>query len=267
MTNQDHYIIRGGDAGAARLQVLSQAILPFSMAVLERANIAPGKHVLDLGCGSGEVTISIANKIGPTGRVVGVEMDDGVLQHARESSAAEGVNVEWRQGRVEDLDEKDSFDIVYSRFLLSHLADPAEAIAKMHRALRPRGKLVIEDIDISAHVHWPKIPAFQKYQALYCETARCKGVNPLIGPSLPAFFLDAGFEDVQTAISMPVFREGPGKTIARLTLTNIAETAIAEGLANKEEIAAWIDELRQHEENPRSIQSIAQTFQVVGTRN
>lgn len=266
MPTNSTYIIRGGDAGAERLRVLSAAMRPGTLALLQRAGIAPGMSALDLGCGSGEVTIEIASLVGPTGRVVGVDMDEGVLGYGRSAAEERGLEIEWWHGRAEELDEANAFDVVYSRFLLSHLSDPMAALRRMVRALRPGGRIVVEDIDITAHVGWPPSRAFERYVELYAASATARGADPSIGPQLPAMCVDAGLANVDVAISMPVFRSGEGKSIARRTLANIADAAIESGLADREEIDGLLAALEVHEGDPRSIQSTAQVFQVVGTR-
>lgn len=268
MNDTSTYIIAGGDAGAERLRVLSAAMRRGTGALLDRIGIRPGMSVLDAGCGGGEVTLELARRVGPAGHVVGMEMDERVLEHARAASAKADASrwgaVEWRAGRVEDLAESAAFDVVYSRFLLSHLGDPADALRRMRRALRPGGLLVAEDIDITAHTCWPPSDAFRRYVALYADTARARGADPSIGPRLPAMFAAAGLADVDVSISMPAFLEGECKTIARRTLANIAGTAIASGLTDRTEVDTLLADLAEHEAEPGSIQSTAQVFQVTG---
>jgi SAM-dependent methyltransferase len=167
---------------------------------------------------------------------------------------------------VQDLDEEESFDLVYARFLLSHLPDPAAALHRMRRAVKPSGRVVVEDIDIGTHTHWPPSTAFARYIELYAATARARGVDSSIGPRLPSLLIDAGLENVDVSISVPVFLAGAGKTIARLTLSNIADAAIAAGFTNRAEIDRLLGELAAHETEPRSIQSTPQVFQAVGHR-
>lgn len=260
------YILRGGDAGAERLRVLSLAMRPATLALLARAGLAPGMQVLDLGCGSGEVTLELARAVGGRGRVVGVELDGGVLAHARRQAEAAGRTIEWRQDDAGALEDEDAYDLVYARFLLSHLPDPAATLRRMTRALRPGGRLVVEDIDIAAHVHWPPSAAFRRYVELYAATARARGVDPAIGPRLPGLLLDAGLDDIEVAIAMPTFLHGEGKTVARRTLANIADAAIAAGLTEAAEVDCLLADLEAHETDPRSIQSTAQVFQVFGRR-
>lgn len=264
MNDESHYIIRGGDPGAERLRILSRAMRSGTLAVLGRAGLAPGLDVLDLGCGGGDATVDIARLVGPTGRVVGIDMDDRVLAHARSASDARGLSIQWKQGRAEALDEEASFDIAYCRFVLSHLHDPAGALRRMRRAVRRSGKIVVEDIDITTHACWPPSTAFQRYIELYAATGRARGADPVIGPRLAGMLIDAGLEDVEVSISMPVFRTGDGKTIARLTLANIADAAISAGLTNRVEVDQMLTEITTHEADPRSIQSTALVFQAIG---
>ena len=266
MTDDLHYIIRGGDSGATRLGVLARAMHSGTLSVLARAGLKTGMDLLDLGCGSGDMTVEIAQMVGPTGRVVGIDMDERVLAHARSAAEARGLTIQWQQGRAEDLNEENSFDIAYARFVMSHLADPGEALKRMRRAVRPLGRIVVEDIDITAHAHWPPSEAFRRYIEIYAATGRARGADPAIGPRLAAMLIDAGLEEVEIGISMPVFRAGEGKTIARLTLLNIADTAIAAGLTTRAEVDRLLAEIATHEADPRSIQSTAQVFQAFGRR-
>ncbi len=264
MKDELHYIIRGGDAGAERLRVLSRAMRPGTLALLARAGLGPGLEVLDLGCGSGEATIDIAQLVGSTGRVVGIDMDDCELAHARSTADASGLSIQWKQALAEDLDDEGAFDIAYARFVLSHLRDPAAALRRMRRAVRQSGRIIVEDIDITTHAYWPPSAAFHRYIELYAATGRARGVDPVIGPRLAAMLIDAGLKDVEVSISTPVFLAGDGKTIARLTLSNIADAAISSGLTDRAEVDHLLAELAMHEADPRSIQSTAQVFQVVG---
>lgn len=218
-----------------------------------------GTDVLDLGCGSGDMTLEIVRVAGANGRVVGIDMEAGVLAQAKRDSDGSGLPVEWRQYRIEEDDEADSFDLIYARFLRSHLSDPRDALRRMRRAIRPLGRAVVEDIDISAHVHWPLIAAFG-------ATSSCTPPPRSLGAPIRASGRVFPLEDVEVAVSMPVFRQGEGKTVARIALSNIAESAIGAGLTCREEIDRLLGELAGQEADPRSIQSTTQVFQVIGRR-
>jgi SAM-dependent methyltransferase len=99
--------------------------------------------VLDVGTGTGLVALEAAGGVGPTGRVVGVDVSAGMLAEAR-AAAASVPWVSFRPMPAEALDlAAESFDAVLSLFAIAHVADAAAAVREMHRVLRPGGRLVI----------------------------------------------------------------------------------------------------------------------------
>src|SRR4051812_6192241 len=132
------YIIRGGTEGRERLRLLSRILRPTTLSLLDRVGVRPGMKCLDAGCGGGDVTLELARLVGPDGNVVGIDIDATKLDLARQEAAAEGLrNVEFRQVPIDAWRPTPEFDVAYSRFLLTHLADPAAAVRIMRQALRP----------------------------------------------------------------------------------------------------------------------------------
>ena len=82
---------------------------------------------------------------------------------------------------------RELFDVVYGRFLLTHLPDPAAALANMRERLVPGGVLVVEDIDCTGHFCEPDSPAFRRFVELYTRTVQSRGGDPNIGPRLPDY--------------------------------------------------------------------------------
>jgi SAM-dependent methyltransferase len=108
--------------------------------IAEAAAIRPGQDVLDVGCGTGVLACAAAERVGPRGRVVGLDPNEQMLAVARRKSTA----VAWRLGRAESLPfDEASFDAVVSQFALMFFESKPAAIAEMLRVLRPRGRLVI----------------------------------------------------------------------------------------------------------------------------
>jgi SAM-dependent methyltransferase len=259
------YVIAGGHVGRERLRVLSRVMAPTTHALLARVGVAPDARCLDVGCGGGDVTVVLAAMV-PDGSVVGVDFDPVKIAAAREEAAARGVaNVEYREADLAAVTSGDErFDLIYVRFVLSHLTDPAGALRGLVGCLAPGGALVAEDIDIDGALCWPPSPAFDQARALYAATVRSRGADPQLGLRLPALLLDAGLADVDVEVVQPAALWGDAKRIQLLTLEATADSMVAAGLATSDEIAGIASELAAYIDRPDTLASTARTIQSWG---
>jgi SAM-dependent methyltransferase len=133
-----------GPAWVAMQERLDRQVGPLGARARERAGIAQGERVLDVGCGCGGTTIELAQAVGPAGRVVALDVSAPMLARAREraSAAALAERIEWRLGdaQTEPL-EPGGFDCLFSRFGVMFFEDPVGAFGNLRRALRPGGRL------------------------------------------------------------------------------------------------------------------------------
>lgn len=140
---------------------LMRASAPVTARMLELADVGPGKHVLDIACGTGEPAIPAARRVGPSGRVIATDFVEDMLAFAREKAVRAGVrNVEFRQADGEALDFPEaSFDAVTSRFGIMFMPEPATCLSAAHRVLRPGGHIVVATWGPPEKNTWASIPA------------------------------------------------------------------------------------------------------------
>ncbi len=262
----ESYVLRGGQAGAERLRLLNRVKWPTTERLLDTAGLRAGMRVLDLGCGGGAVTLRMAALVGAEGEVVGIDLDPSILQLAQREAQDLNLPVTFRHLGAEGLEEVAAYDFAYARYLLSHLQHPERAMEAMVQALRPGGRLAVEDIFFPGHVCYPPNAAFERYLELYQAVVRAKGADPAIGLRLMSMALEAGLAEVQVELVVPVFREGEGKRVAQVTVEHIREAVVGAGLATGTEVDVIVAELEAFAEDERTLMSIAPTFQVWGRK-
>jgi SAM-dependent methyltransferase len=266
-SQSEDYVLRGGRAGAERLRVLNRVKWPTTQPLLGAAGLQAGMSCLDVGCGSGDVTLKMAAIVGDEGRVEGIDRDRSILHLARQEADKRGLPVTFRTLEAEDLAEQSTYDLVFARYLLSHLPRPRRALEAMVRAVRPGGRLVLEDVYFPGHVCYPPNAAFDRFVELYQAVARAKeGGDAAIGVRLLEMALEAGLEEVRVGLVVPTFREGEGKRVTQITMEHIREAVIDAGLASDAEVDNVVGELGRIAVDDRTLMSIAPTFQVWGLK-
>jgi arsenite methyltransferase len=158
---------------------------------LAHAAVKPGETVLDLGSGAGIDAFLAAREVGPSGRVIGVDMTASMIARARENSAKGGyANVEFRMGEIENLPVADaSVDVIISNCVINLSPDKRRVFGEALRALRPGGRLVISDLVLTKPLPDKVRQSIEAY------------VGCVAGASLKDEYLklvrDAGFREVE----------------------------------------------------------------------
>jgi ubiquinone/menaquinone biosynthesis C-methylase UbiE len=261
------YVIRGGHEGYARLQVLARTWWPTTSELLRQAGLGPGMCCLDVGCGSGEVSLELARLVGPGGHVTAIDMDEIKLGLAREAAAGRAiVNVEFRVADVSDWRETTTYDLVYCRFLLQHLRRPLDLLAELWASVSPGGALVVEDADFEAAFCEPPNDGHEFWKRTYCTVLERRGGDPLLGRKLYRYFSDAGIPNPHLDVVQLAHTSGEPKTLPLLTLEATADAVVAEDVASEEEVIAAVATLTSFTADPSTVVGSPRIFQVWATR-
>jgi ubiquinone/menaquinone biosynthesis C-methylase UbiE len=170
------------------------------------AGIGPGQRVLDLGSGVGDVAMLVAQLVGSSGEVVGVERDMRSVTRARARVVeAELHNVSFTQSDVSQIASPRPFDAAVGRFILMFLPDPVAVLRSLSQLVRPGGVLAFQEpswaptFAISTHLRLWSVAA-----SLMCETFRRSGANPEMGLALYRIFQEAGLPVPAMQMEVPL---------------------------------------------------------------
>jgi SAM-dependent methyltransferase len=131
----------GGQHWADRQQAQDMVLAPVSDVLIDRAGAKAGERIVDVGCGAGATAMALAQKVGPTGHVLGVDISAPMLARARQiAPAAMPVEFVLADATVYPF-EPASFDLLASRFGVMFFSEPALSFANIRRAMRPSGRL------------------------------------------------------------------------------------------------------------------------------
>jgi SAM-dependent methyltransferase len=218
--------------------------------------LRPGLSVLDVGCGPGTITADLARIVAP-GLVLGIDSSPGVLAVARQHAAEAAVDVRFEPGDIYTLELPDgAFDVVHAHQVLQHVPDPVGALREMRRLCAPNGVVAARDADYAAMTWYPRIPALDRWMALYQRVARSNGGEPDAGRRLLAWAHEAGFGDVRASASVwchasPEERARWGGMWAeRIVSSAMAEQAVADGLESADSLRELSDGWREWAADP-----------------
>ena len=162
---EDNAYILGTDADELnRLKLQHEVWLTEAEIGWNLAEFKSGQVILDLGCGPGYCTEALAHIVGETGKVIGVDKSNSFIENLRWIKRSKDLSIEPNLTDFNSLLlDNDSLDGMYCRWALGWVSNPKEILAKVKNALKPGGKMVIQEyFNWSTHQTKPEMPALKK---------------------------------------------------------------------------------------------------------
>src|SRR5262245_14849729 len=213
MTEPDQYVLGYRQAEQARLQQQAPQLAHESSWLFDQMSIGQGAHVVEIGCGPHGCLDLLSERVGPSGRVVGVE------RSAEAVALARGLIAECKLGNVEVVEAdaratglpKASFDLATSRLVLVNVPRPEQIVAEAAALVRPGGWVAFHEADYVSHVCDPPSRAWSTLVELLQTYSARNGIDPLIGRKLPRLLRDAGLTDIRVNPIIHVYPAGHGR--------------------------------------------------------
>jgi SAM-dependent methyltransferase len=195
----DDYVLRRDAAEYERLRAQAHSWQAATSRVFDQVALGPGARCLDAGCGPGFTMRMMAERVGPSGHVTGVDVDPAIGDEAIGLMLGSGYgNCAFEQVDLESGQHIRGapFDIVYARLLVFHARDQVALVRRLWEAVAPGGYLVLHDYDIRTADVRPGLPSMQEWKRVVLSAFTEAGRDVHIGHRLPLLFQEAGIGPV-----------------------------------------------------------------------
>jgi ubiquinone/menaquinone biosynthesis C-methylase UbiE len=232
------YTLGHSEQELARLERQGEIFAAETREILERAGLRRGMHVLDIGCGIGDVSLIAAEIVGPEGSVLGIDRAAGALPVARARAARLGhEHISFRDADLCAFQPERRYDALIGRFILMHIPDPVGAIRRLAGFLNPGAAVAFVEMDIEATGAVPELPLLQRCIGWIATTYRRAGAEPNMGSLLYATFRGAALSPTLTGMTRVVSADDRAVfAFAAQTLTSLLPRIEEFGVATAAEI-------------------------------
>jgi SAM-dependent methyltransferase len=213
MTEREpEYVLGTGGDELARLQLQNRLWSDAAVAAWQRAGIAPGQRVLDVGCGPGYAAFDLAQVVAAGGTVVGVDESPPFVAHCNQQAKVRGLP--WLSAVAGDVQHltpeligSQPFDLAYARWVLCFVRDPAAVVRGVAKALRRGGRFVVHDyFNYGSMTMAPRRRSHDRAVAATIESWRGHGGDPDVVGRLPALLAEHGFSLLHLGVHQRIAR-------------------------------------------------------------
>jgi ubiquinone/menaquinone biosynthesis C-methylase UbiE len=266
MPKTDDYPLGRTEAETRRLILQAQIYGPITRRFFEAAGIGRGMKVLDLGSGAGDVSLLLADLVGPRGRVVGVEMNPGIIETAKARVESAGWrNVTFVNGDIRELKLDSDFDAVVGRWILMYLPDPSDLLRHAAKRLRVGGIVAFHENDFNyPPTIFPPTELTKRIQQWTIIPPGAPGPDMRTGTKLFKIFVEGGLPEPELIVEAPVGggASWPGYEYLAETIRSLLPALQAMNGVDREEVQidTLADRVRKEVVGPKGIQMLPIMF-------
>jgi ubiquinone/menaquinone biosynthesis C-methylase UbiE len=227
-----------------RLRMQARAWDAATGRLLDEVGLGPGATCLDAGCGPGETMRAMAERVGPAGRVLGLDADPAI--GAMTVTMLHGAGHRQCAFQAQDITIADPipgapFDLVYARLLLFHLSQRTDVLARLWDAVAPGGHLLIQDYDLRGISTAPQADWAGEVLRVFTGAFGAAGGDVSTGARLPQLFAEAGVGTPDgTDVAGRIEPLATGRFIAESAFRSVLPTAVAHGVTTEAGAAATL---------------------------
>ena len=245
----DGYVLARTPEEYERLRAQARVWESATGRLLDRLGLAPGASCLDAGCGPGETMRLMAERVGPSGRIAGVDVDAPLGAQALAMLHAAG----HRHCTFHQLDLTRGepipgapFDLVYARLLLYHLPSRIAVLRRLWDSVAPGGHLLIQDYDVRSVGVLPALESVDEFLRVVVAAFTAAGSDVHVGASLPQLFAEAGIGTPDgTDVAGRLEPLAGAQTLFTGVYDGVLATALAHGITTEDQSEAWRSALAQ----------------------
>jgi ubiquinone/menaquinone biosynthesis C-methylase UbiE len=204
--NQPDYVL--GHTAREQLRLIRQArvLAPATERFLRDAGIVSGMRVLDIGCGMGDVTMLVAQLVGPDGRVVSIDLDHASIETAQRRASTAGFNnTTFHRADISTFTDVEPFDAIVGRLVLEFLPDTVAIISRLCRLLNPGGIIAFQEPTWKIWLAYTShLPLRMAVTTLIRDTFLAGGVNPEMELPIYQGFVAANLTSPQMRVDLPI---------------------------------------------------------------
>ncbi len=269
MAASESYLLGHQEPEEQRLIQQAEDLRAETESFLDRVRIQQGDQVAEIGCGPRGALDLLSHRVGPKGRVIGIERNAETARRARRFIEEQGLaNVEIVDGDAKSSGfPPNSFDVVYARLVLVNIPEPEQLVREMAALVRPGGTLASHEADYAPHMCDPPVDAWDRILGLLKEYSRLNGIDLFVGRKVHRMLREAGMRDVETHPIVHVYKPGHDRrTILWDFAANLREDLVARGLIGRTELERLMSELKAHLDDPDVLVVSHLYFQVFGRK-